>query len=119
GGPMARTVSVLKVDNINDLWYQVIPIQLVGIVLAILFSIYLGIREKRRIAKAFPNEDIVKINMDEIIANYEKDQEENATIKGEATKHTYILWLNLILTVIVVAMMLLDIVPHEFAFMLG
>lgn len=119
GGPMARTASVLKVDNINDLWYQVIPIQLVGIVLAILFSIYLGIREKRRIAKAFPNEDVVKINMDEIIANYEKDQEENSTIKGEATKHTYILWLNLILTVIVVAMMLLDIVPPEFAFMLG
>ena len=53
GGPMARTASVLKVDNINDLWYQVIPIQLVGIVLAILFSIYLGIREKDVLLKAF------------------------------------------------------------------
>lgn len=26
GGPMARTASVLKVDNINQLWYNIIPI---------------------------------------------------------------------------------------------
>ncbi|WP_239703757.1 MULTISPECIES: citrate:proton symporter [unclassified Mammaliicoccus] len=119
GGPMARTASVLKVDNINQLWYNIIPIQLIGIVLAILFAIYLGLREKKRIAREFPDEETIKVDMNEIIENYQKVQEENASIKGEAKKHTYILWLNLILTIIIVAMMLLDIVPPELAFMIG
>ena len=50
GGPMARTASVIGVDNINDLWYQVIPLQLIGIVLVVLFAMFLGMREKRNIA---------------------------------------------------------------------
>ncbi|MCE4985178.1 citrate:proton symporter [Staphylococcus arlettae] len=119
GGPMARTASVIGVDNINDLWYQVIPLQLIGIVLVVLFAMFLGMREKRKIARTYSDMDREKIDIQSIVEGYEQQQNENSPIIGEATKHKYILWLNLILTIIIVAMMLLDIVPPELAFMIG
>src|SRR5699024_2393723 len=64
-------------------------------------------------------EETIKVVMNDIIKHDQKHQDENDSITGEAKKHTYILWLNLILTIIIVAMMLLDIVPPELAFMIG
>lgn len=119
GGPMARTASVIGVDNINDLWYQVIPLQLIGIVLVVLFAMFLGMREKRKIARTYSDMDREKVDIQSIVEGYEQQQNENSPIIGEAAKHKYILWLNLILTIIIVAMMLLDIVPPELAFMIG
>ena len=52
---MARVASVLKVKSVNELWYGIIPVQLIGFVLVLIFATYLGFREKKRIKKAIDN----------------------------------------------------------------
>ena len=83
GGPMARTASVIGVDNINDLWYQVIPLQLIGIVLVVLFAMFLGMREKRKIARTYSDMDREKVDIQSIVEGYEQQQNENSPIIGE------------------------------------
>ena len=51
GGPMARGNSI-ESESVNELWYGLIPIQIIGFVLVIIFAVYLGFREKKRIKKA-------------------------------------------------------------------
>ena len=46
GGPMARVASVLKVKSVNELWYGIIPVQLIGFVLVLIFATYLGFRKE-------------------------------------------------------------------------
>ena len=47
GGPLGRVAAVLGKDS-TQLWYPLIPLQLIAIVLLIGLAIILGIREKRR-----------------------------------------------------------------------
>ena len=47
GGPMARTASVIHFKNVNELWYGVIPVQIIGFILVLLFAVFLGFREKQ------------------------------------------------------------------------
>ncbi|MEJ7415244.1 citrate transporter, partial [Staphylococcus epidermidis] len=58
GGPMARVATVLKVKSVNELWYGLIPIQIIGFVLVIIFAVYLGFREKKRIKKAIEKGEV-------------------------------------------------------------
>ncbi len=47
GGPVARIATILKYD-INKLWAELIPLQIAGVVVVLLFSAFLGLLEKRR-----------------------------------------------------------------------
>ena len=51
GGPMARVAAVLKAKSVNELWYGLIPIQIIGFILVMLFAVYLGFKEQKRIKK--------------------------------------------------------------------
>jgi len=55
GGVTARMANVLEMD-VNALWQALIPLQVAGIVLALIFSAIMGVREKRRIVKAMNGE---------------------------------------------------------------
>lgn len=46
GGPMARVAAVLKAKSVNELWYGLIPIQIIGFILVMLFAVYLGFKNK-------------------------------------------------------------------------
>lgn len=122
GGPMARVASVLKVKSVNELWYGIIPVQLIGFVLVLIFATYLGFREKKRIKKAIEKGDLqptLDIDIHRLVKNYERDQDIKFPIRGRALKHGWVIWANVLLTVIVLVMMLANIAPPEFAFMIG
>lgn len=122
GGPMARTASVIKADNVNQLWYGILPVQLIGFVLILVFATFLGFREQKRIRKAVQAGEVTNLeNLDisRIIAQYEHDQDIKFPVRGCAKQHPIILWINAILTITIIAVMLLDIAPPEFAFMIG
>lgn len=121
GGPMARVASVLNIKNVNALWYGVIPVQLIGFVLLILFAIYLGIREKGRIKNRHASEgaQTQALNIHKIIAHYEKEQAEKFPVRGTAVNKPWIIWVNAALTIIVIVIMLANIAPPEFAFLFG
>lgn len=50
GGPIGRAAAVTDISP-DELWHGLIPVQLVGIALAVLGAALLGWREKRRIAR--------------------------------------------------------------------
>ncbi|MDT0723777.1 CitMHS family transporter [Staphylococcus haemolyticus] len=122
GGPMARVASVLKVKSVNELWYGIIPVQLIGFVLVLIFATYLGFREKKRIKKAIDNGEVeptLNIDIHRLVKNYERDQDIKFPVRGRALKHGWVIWTNVLLTIIVLVMMLTNIAPPEFAFMVG
>lgn len=122
GGPMARVASVLKVKSVNELWYGIIPVQLIGFVLVLIFATYLGFREKKRIKKAIEKGDLqptLDIDIHRLVKNYERDQDIKFPVRGRALQHGWVIWDNVLLTVIVLVMMLANIAPPEFAFMIG
>lgn len=122
GGPMARVASVLKVKSVNELWYGIIPVQLIGFVLVLIFATYLGFKEKKRIKKAIDNGEVeptLNIDIHRLVKNYERDQDIKFPVRGRALKHGWVIWANVLLTIIVLVMMLANIAPPEFAFMIG
>ncbi|PTK62936.1 citrate transporter [Staphylococcus haemolyticus] len=122
GGPMARVASVLKVKSVNELWYGIIPVQLIGFVLVLIFATYLGFREKKRIKNAIDNGEVeptLNIDIHRLVKNYERDQDIKFPVRGRALKHGWVIWANVLLTIIVLVMMLANVAPPEFAFMIG
>ena len=119
---MARVASVLKVKSVNELWYGIIPVQLIGFVLVLIFATYLGFREKKRIKKAIDNGEVeptLNIDIHRLVKNYERDQDIKFPVRGRALKHGWVIWANVLLTIIVLVMMLANVAPPEFAFMIG
>lgn len=53
-GPLGRTASVLG-EDVTQLWYPLIPIQIIGMVLMIGIAIFLGFKEKRKLNNATEN----------------------------------------------------------------
>nr|WP_314426111.1 SLC13 family permease [uncultured Erwinia sp.] len=52
-GPLARVAAVSGLD-VNALYHQLIPTQVIGLVCMIVLGLYLGLQEKRRIARGLP-----------------------------------------------------------------
>lgn len=78
GGPMARVASVLKAKSVNELWYGLIPVQIIGFILVLIFATYLGFREQKRIKKAIDKgelEPTIDIDIHKLVRNYERDQD--------------------------------------------
>lgn len=122
GGPMARVATVLKVKSVNELWYGLIPIQIIGFVLVIIFAVYLGFREKKRIKKAIEKgevEETQDVDIHRLVNIYEREQDIKFPVKGRARNNPYIIWINVVLTILVIVIMLTNLAPPEFAFMIG
>src|SRR5699024_4550524 len=122
GGPMARTASVLNIKNVNELWYGVIPIQIIGFFLILIFAVYLGFREKTRISRDIRSgklPDTQDVDIHKLVETYEHDQDIKFPIRGVAVTKPWINWVNVALTIAVIVAMLANIAPPEFAFMIG
>lgn len=108
GGPTMRAASVLGVDA-NEVWSQLLPMQVVGFVLAIGTSIFWGVQEKRRIAKLgdAAAEDGSKYDDSEV---------------GEIETSLFrpkLFWFNVILTLAVIIVLVIDIFDSYYVFMVG
>lgn len=108
GGPTMRAASVLGVES-NDLWSQILPMQIVGLVLAVGTAIFWGLQEKKRIAKLGDAavEDVGKYD--------DSDSEEKNNELARPQNFIF----NVILTLAVIIVLVLDIFPSYYVFMVG
>ena len=107
GGPTMRAASVLGIEP-NDLWTQIIPMQAVGLILAVFTAIFWGFQEKKRIAKLG----------DAAVEDADKyDAEDSAKDESLARPQNFIF--NVILTLAVIVVLVLDIFPAYYVFMVG
>ena len=108
GGPTMRAASVLGVES-NDLWSQIVPMQVVGLVLAVGTAIFWGFQEKKRIAKLGDAavEDAGKYD--------DSDSEEKNNELARPKNFVF----NVILTLAVIIVLVMDIFPSYYVFMVG
>lgn len=110
GGPTARSAAILKMD-VNELWIPLIPVQIVGLVIAIGFAVYLGLGEKKRGA-GLPAEGHRPTGE---AAKEAKEEEKMAKYRRPK-----LFWFNLLLTAGVITMLtVFSKLPAYAPFMLG
>ena len=102
GGPTMRAASVLGVES-NGLGSQMLPMQIVGLVLAVGTAIFWGLQEKRRIAKLG----------DAAVEDADSEEKNNELARPK----NFIF--NVILTLAVIIVLVLDIFPSYYVFMVG
>lgn len=109
-GPIGRTSTVLDVD-VTDLWRDLLPIQLTGLVLLIIVAVFLGMREKRRIEKEkLVTGEAVEEEFSESLAPEETDQ---------SLARPKLIWVNAFLALAVIGILVWGEIPSGFVFMIG
>jgi len=110
GGPVARAAIVLGVDP-TSLWRTMIPLQIMGIFCTIGLAIVMAIREKK-----FHNAGRIDLVIDEDNGEptIKQDSEEALSLKRYDRT-----WVNLSITAILLVILLMDIFPTYFTFMIG
>ncbi|KGR85715.1 CitMHS family transporter [Lysinibacillus odysseyi] len=111
GGPLGRVASVLKTD-VTELWYPLIPLQIIGIILMLVLAVFFGIREKKRIVSQFgslaaSNEDEVS-SMGVVSSELDKD-----------LQRPKLLWINALVSILVIGTLVAGIIPAGLAFLIG
>ncbi len=110
GGPVARAAIVLGMDP-TDLWREMIPLQVMGIFATIGLAVVMAIREKK-----FHNAGCVDLVVDEASGEVEVKEDDKEVLSLKRYNRT---WVNLGITAVLLAVLLMDIFPTYFTFMLG
>ncbi len=110
-GPTMRAASVLGVEA-GALWKTILPIQIFGIVLAIVHAVFAGLQEKKRGAGI--DGPLAQEGTPEEIAEKAEEAERDASLARPK-----LFWFNLLLTLAVIAMLIWDVFPSYVPFMLG
>ncbi len=106
GGPTMRAATVLGVEP-NQLWLQILPMQIVGIIIALATAVVWGFIEKKRGAG-------VSGNLETVMGEGMEEQE-----KSREYARPKLFWFNLVLTLAVIVCLILVKVPSYYIFMLG
>ena len=110
-GPTMRAASVLGIEA-GSLWQTILPIQIFGIVLALAHAVFTGIQEKKRGAglhgKLAETEGTVEL----------EEKAEKAVENNELARPKLFIF-NILLTVAVIALLIWDVFPSYFPFMVG
>ena len=109
-GPTMRAASVLGVEA-GSLWQTILPIQIFGIALALAHAALAGWQEKRRGAGLHGK-------LAEIEGVVEETEQAQAGEVSELARPKLFLF-NILLTVAVIVMLIWDVFPSYFPFMLG
>ncbi len=109
-GPTMRAASVLGIEA-GSLWQTILPIQIFGIVLALAHAYLTGLQEKKRGAgltgKLAETEGEVKVEESTV-----------ATTDNELARPKLFVF-NIILTIAIIAMLIWDVFPSYYPFMIG
>ncbi len=109
-GPTMRAASVLGIEA-GQLWKTILPIQIFGIVLALIHAVFSGIQEKARGAGLHGK---LAMERGEVVI----EEQANATEVNELARPKLFIF-NILLTLAVIAMLIWDVFPSYFPFMLG
>ena len=104
GGPTARAMTTLKMDA-SELFMPMIPVMIGGILWVLFAAFWLGLSEKRRIAR--------EGDMNKHLIN-----EEEVVIEREL-RRPGLIWFNLLLTILLLASMMFDVLPLAVSFMIA
>ena len=107
GGPTLRAISALE-SSTQDIFIPMIPSLVAGLIFIILVAIYLGKKEKARIAR-----ENVKSN--HVIS----DAEKAVKAEEEALKRPKLFLVNIILIILAVAAMITNTLPPAVVFMIA
>ncbi|WP_267525601.1 CitMHS family transporter [Campylobacter sp. MG1] len=99
GGPTLRAASVAKLDA-NELWHQLMPMQGLGLVLALVLAIWVARQEIKLGAGG---------NLAGVKLNVEKSEFHNDKF----------FWVNLLILIVVLAVLVEGTLPSYFCFMIG
>ena len=108
-GPTMRAASVLGMEA-GALWKTILPIQIFGIVLALVHAVLSGFQEKARGAGLHGK---LAMENGEVVI-----EEQAATQENELARPKLFIF-NILLTLAVIAMLIWDVFPSYFPFMLG
>lgn len=106
GGPTMRAASVLSMEA-NDLWRQLMPMQAVGIIIAVATAVFWGFVEKKRITATGGEV------LEETAA-----AEETAETNSELARPQFFIF-NILLTLVVIVCLVFLPVPSYYIFMVG
>lgn len=107
-GPLGRAAAVFDMDP-TELWQPLIPVQIFGAFLLVIFAALFGIREQRRIARGagIPVED---------------DQDVSPLTVAEGDPELLrprFMWLNFAILITVIGSLVTGLLPSAYVFMLG
>lgn len=108
GGPTLRAATVLGVDA-NEVWGQLLPMQIVGFAIAIFTAIFWGFQEKRRIERLG----------DAAAEDESKYDDSEAEETDTSLYRPKLFWFNIVLTLAVIIVLVLDIFSSYYVFMVG
>lgn len=109
-GPLGRTATVMNVD-VSELWKDLLPIQLIGLVLLIIVSVLLGMREKKLIEKRKLKGELLVF-----------EELSDSPLDGKVDKslaRPKLIWVNALLALGVIGLLVWGEVPAGFVFMIG
>ncbi|MBR0130105.1 MAG: citrate transporter [Firmicutes bacterium] len=109
-GPTMRAASVLGIEA-GSLWQTILPIQIFGIILALVHAAFSGWQEKKRGAGLHGK-------LAETEGNVEVQETTIETQQNELARPKLFLF-NILLTLAVIAMLIWDVFPSYVPFMLG
>ena len=109
GGPTMRTASVLGIEA-NELWMELIPMQIVGIVLSFATAVIWGYIEKKRGAGLGST---LEVNYGEGDEHIPTEEEKNELARPK------MFGFNLLLTLVVIIALVFVKVPAYYTFMVG
>ncbi len=110
-GPTMRAASVLGIEA-GELWKTILPIQIFGIVLALAHAAFAGWQEKRRGAGLHGK-------LAEIEGTVELQEEAEAQAADNDLARPKLFLFNVCLTIAIIAMLIWDVFPSYFPFMIG
>lgn len=109
GGPTMRTASVLGIEA-NALWLELIPMQIVGIIISLVTAVFWGIVEKKAGAG---------LNSTRVVDYGEGDEETLSEEQKNELARPKMFAFNVILTLAVVVSLIVVPMPAYFLFMIG
>lgn len=109
GGPTMRAASVLEIES-NVLWMKLLPMQAVGIVVALFTAFFWGVIEKKRGAG---------INSTLVMDDYDSLEESAAAADIGELARPKLFAFNVLLTLVVIIALVFMPLPSYFIFMIG
>ncbi|MFC7326167.1 CitMHS family transporter [Marinactinospora rubrisoli] len=116
GGPTARAASTVGVDG-NEIWVPMIPAQVAGIVAVLAIAVFLGLRERRRLAAAGSPGGPATASRPDARPGPETPAAPEAENPELARPRLF--WVNLTLTAVLVGVLVSGVWPPELVFMAG
>lgn len=107
GGPTLRVASIISQDA-TKLWLELMPMQIVGLILALCLAIYMGFVESKRIALGLNP----KSENDFIDSAFEDSKKSHLTRDDR-------FWANVALLIFVLVLLVFSGLPSYFPFMIG